>query len=181
MAGQSKTNRGPSAGPENRAALVAAARVIFGQNGVDAPLSSVAKLAGVGQGSLYRHFPDRVSLVFAVFDENMSEIEAAASRPDTTVRELADLITHQTEGIAALIGITDGDARLGDLETRLREALAPKWEDAQRSGVVGNGASLDELMMAIAMVAAVVTHASEGDRHKVASAAWDLLRPGLSR
>ena len=42
---------------------------MFAEGGVDAPLSAVAKLAGVGQGSLYRHFPDRGALALAVFGE----------------------------------------------------------------------------------------------------------------
>ena len=57
-----KANRGPSAGPENRRALIAAARAVFAESGYSAPLSAVARRAGVGQGSLYRHFPDRVAL-----------------------------------------------------------------------------------------------------------------------
>ncbi|MEV6041596.1 helix-turn-helix domain-containing protein [Nonomuraea sp. NPDC052116] len=37
--------------------------------GYDAPLSLVARTAGVGQGGLYRHFPDRLGLVLAVFND----------------------------------------------------------------------------------------------------------------
>lgn len=181
MSTRAKTNRGPVAGPENRAALIAAAREIFGSDGVDAPLSSIAKRAGVGQGSLYRHFPDRASLILAVFDENMREIEQAAAQPETTLRSLADLVTHQTEGVAPLIGVTDGDERLRELEDRLRAAFTPKWNEAQRLGTVGTHATMNDLMMAIAMVATVVTHAAEPERHAVATAAWELLRPGLNR
>ncbi|MFB9629003.1 TetR/AcrR family transcriptional regulator [Nonomuraea helvata] len=60
-AGRGSTNRGPGAAVRNRAALIAAAREVFAAAGYDAPLSMVARVAGVGQGSLYRHFPDRVS------------------------------------------------------------------------------------------------------------------------
>lgn len=176
-----KANRGPSAGPGNRAALIAAARIVFGENGVDAPLSSVAKLANVGQGSLYRHFPDRVALIFAVFDENMQEIEQFAQRPEVTLRDIADLITHQTEGIAPLIGLADGDERLGALESRLRAAIAPKWSHAKLTNDIGADTSIDQFMMAIGMVAAVITRVPASERHVAATAAWDLLRPGLSR
>ena len=43
----------------------------------------VAKKAGVGQGSLYRHFPDRVSLALAVFEDNVAELEVMAAEMGT--------------------------------------------------------------------------------------------------
>jgi AcrR family transcriptional regulator len=70
-----KANRGPAAGPENRRALIAAAREVYATEGLNAPFSAVAKRAGVGQGSLYRHFPDRKALAVAVFEENLVDIE----------------------------------------------------------------------------------------------------------
>src|SRR6188472_1508327 len=79
-----KPNRGPSAGPGNRRALIAAAREVFATEGLQAPFSAVAKKAGVGQGSLYRHFPDRLSLAVAVFDENLDELELAVEPADAT-------------------------------------------------------------------------------------------------
>lgn len=50
----------------NRAKIVEAARVAFRTRGLDAPLDDIAKAAGVGAGTLYRHFPTRESLVDAV-------------------------------------------------------------------------------------------------------------------
>ena len=70
--------------------MINAAREVFGESGLTAPLNSVAKRAGVGQGSLYRHFPDRVSLAVAVFDDNIGELEAIADRPDSTLDDLFD-------------------------------------------------------------------------------------------
>lgn len=174
-----KANRGPAAGPLNRASLIDAARTVFGEQGVDAPLSSVAKSAGVGQGSLYRHFPDRASLVFAVFDKNMEIIEEFAAREDSTLREVTDLITHHTEGVSRMIAIAEGDPRLGALESRLRTALAPKWAAAQQDGSAGSSASLDDLILAIAMVSALVSHSPSESRHFTVGAAWELLRRGL--
>ena len=46
----------------NRDLLVAAAREVLAEQGLDAPMSAVAKRAGVGQGTLYRHLPDRLTL-----------------------------------------------------------------------------------------------------------------------
>jgi AcrR family transcriptional regulator len=51
----------------NRDAILAAARTAFAAQGLDAPLESVARQAGVAIGTLYRHFPCRLDLVEAVF------------------------------------------------------------------------------------------------------------------
>lgn len=64
----------------NRAALVAAAVEVFGQRGLDAPLDGIASAAGVGNATLYRHFPTRRDLVQAVFAEEMTRYAAAVER-----------------------------------------------------------------------------------------------------
>ncbi|WP_062132264.1 TetR/AcrR family transcriptional regulator [Demequina aestuarii] len=183
MATPRGTNRGPSAGPQNRAALVAAARTVFDERGVDAPLSAVAKLAGVGQGSLYRHFPDRISLTVAVFEENLVEIERLSERPGSTMRDVLDLVTHQAEAASAFIetiAVARADARVAGFDARLRAVLARKWSEAAASGVGrAPGASVDDLMLAVAMVAMAVSHAPRSERHAVAERAWHLLAPGL--
>ena len=56
-------------------ALLEAAKTVFDTSGVDAPAKEIADLAGVGVGTLYRHFPQRSDLVKAVFQR---EIDACA-------------------------------------------------------------------------------------------------------
>ncbi len=57
----------------NRATLVAAAREVFTERGSEASLEEIARRAGVGVGTLYRHFPTRQALIEAVYVE---EVEA---------------------------------------------------------------------------------------------------------
>jgi AcrR family transcriptional regulator len=70
----------------NRDAIVAAARTVFGELGLDAPLDEIARTAGVGNATLYRRFPTRADLVAAVFADQLrahtEAIEAAAAEPD---------------------------------------------------------------------------------------------------
>jgi AcrR family transcriptional regulator len=70
----------------NRRALLDAARAAFEQQGVTASLDDVAKAAGVGPGTLYRHFPTRDHLVLAVIDEGLVAIadfgDALLADPD---------------------------------------------------------------------------------------------------
>ena len=59
--------------------LVAAARAVFTEDGTSAPLEDVAERAGVGIGTLYRHFPTRQALLEAVY---VDEVEAMARAAD---------------------------------------------------------------------------------------------------
>src|SRR5580700_2109178 len=52
---------------QNRARLITAATQAFAEKGADAPLEDIARRAGVGIGTLYRHFPSRLDLQAAVF------------------------------------------------------------------------------------------------------------------
>ncbi len=74
-----RTNRGPAAAAANRRALLDSARRLFAERGYDVPLSAIARDAGVGQGSLYRHFPTRLDLAFAIFEDNYAELERIAT------------------------------------------------------------------------------------------------------
>lgn len=178
----SKANRGPAAAADNRAALVEAARVVFAEQGARAPLSAVARRAGVGQAVLYRHFPTREALAQTVFDQNMSEIEALAAAPAVRLRDVTDLITHQVEGTAAVVAhfASDEDSPYQrELLRRLKAALAPVRERAVEAGELDASTSIDDLVMAVGMVTALLTRTPPARRHERAEAAWRLLLHGL--
>jgi AcrR family transcriptional regulator len=58
--------------------LVAAARQVFAEHGGGASMEAIAKEAGVGVGTLYRHFPKRIDIVEAVYREDVDELVAVA-------------------------------------------------------------------------------------------------------
>lgn len=62
----------------NRAKLIDAGREVFTEQGPDASLEEVARRAGVGIGTLYRHFPSRDALIEAVYASHIDELLAAA-------------------------------------------------------------------------------------------------------
>jgi AcrR family transcriptional regulator len=70
----------------NHQRLVDAAREVFSEQGVDAPLEAIARRAGVGIATLYRHFATREALVEAILERRIGDVvavaEAAAARPD---------------------------------------------------------------------------------------------------
>lgn len=76
-----KANRRPRADSErNRQRLLAAARAVFGAGGPGASLEAVARTAGVGIGTLYRHFPTREALFEAVYRHEVDDLVALADR-----------------------------------------------------------------------------------------------------
>lgn len=70
----------------NRLRIIEAARSVFAERGLDAPLDAIAERAGVGQATLYRRFPRREDLVVACFSPKLAEyadaVEEALHAPD---------------------------------------------------------------------------------------------------
>ncbi len=64
----------------NRAQLIVTAKAAFTERGADAPLEDIARGAGVGIGTLYRHFPTRAALLAAVYRREVEQLAAAADR-----------------------------------------------------------------------------------------------------
>lgn len=177
----SRANRGPAAGPSNRRALIAAAREVYAEAGLSAPFSQVAKRAGVGQGSLYRHFPDRTALALAVFDENITELEAFAAEPGRTVDDLLDLVADQViVSIAFIELLTDRpeEGRVFGLGERFRDVVARLLE---RQHAAGDAASveIEDVLLATEMLAFVLARTPKERRADVAARARRLLHGAL--
>ena len=64
----------------NRDRIVEAARAVFREQGYDASLDEVAKRAGVGAGTLYRHFPTRENLLDAIMQSWVDQVDEAAAK-----------------------------------------------------------------------------------------------------
>jgi AcrR family transcriptional regulator len=182
MTAPRKANRGPGAARENRLALIAAAAEVFAEQGIGAPLSAVAKRAGVGQGSLYRHFPDRVSLALAAFEANVAEIETMSIDAACGLDDLLAAITRQMVDSVAFVDIltaSDVNPQLEAIHDRVRAALAGAVDDPRRAGAIGEGVTVDDIMLAIGMVASLVAKVPEAKRRTTAEAAWSLLDRAL--
>lgn len=177
-----RPNRGPSAAAENRAALIAAAREVFATAGFDAPLSMVSRSAGVGQGSLYRHFPDRISLALAVFEDGVAALEELAAKPGTTLADVFALITEQAIASTAfidMVSVPPADPRVLVVRDRVAELLAGPLSKARRDGDVREDVTTEDLVMAVGMLAGVLRSTSPPDRQRAAERVWRLLRRGL--
>lgn len=176
-----RPNRGPSAAAENRAALIAAARRWFATEGYDVPLTSIARTAGVGQGSLYRHFPDRASLALAVFEEGVEELEGLAARPGTTLDDVLALMTRQAIASTAFVDMVSAsaDARFVRVRERVVEALREPLARARQAGRVHDYVTTDDLVTAIGLIAALLAKLPAAERRETAERAWLLLFRGM--
>ena len=129
----------------NRRALVDAAKRVFGRRGLDAPLDEIARQAGIGNATLYRHFPSRCALIAAVFADTLEDVVAACDRalanPDPWAgfrehvlflcrmqaedRGLADLLTMRVTGAPALERLRErAFASFNEVAARAKEAGA---------------------------------------------------------
>jgi AcrR family transcriptional regulator len=141
--------------------LLEAAKAVFATSGVDAPAKEIADLAGVGVGTLYRHFPQRSDLVKAVFQRGVDACADAApalAAAGDPAAALAAWLHRYTEflatkrGLAAALHSGDPafDALPGYFTGRLEPALGSLLEAAAASGEIRADISPLELLHAVA-------------------------------
>lgn len=179
MSTHSRHNRGPAAGPDNRRALIAAAREVYAEAGLSAPFNAVARKAGVGQGSLYRHFPDRTTLAAAVFDENLAELEAVMAAPERTLDDFLDVIVEQALVSAALIELLTQDLhdpRVLHLGIRLQGVVADVVTRERAAGRIAAGIDTADVLLATEMLAAAIARSDAEARSDVAARARAIFR-----
>lgn len=140
--------------------LVAAARSVFGAEGVGASMEAVARDAGVGVGTLYRHFPRRIDLVEAVYRDDVEELCRTAEQAagelepwEAVVAFLEAFVQYAMVKRTLLTELREAFDKNPDLKLRTREriesAMGLVMDRAQACGVVRpdvNGADLMQLV-----------------------------------
>lgn len=145
----------------NLDSLLDAAKTVFGRSGVDAPAKEIADLAGVGVGTLYRHFPQRSDLVTAVFRHEVDACADAAPALAATHKPgdaLARWLDRYTEFLATKRGLAPAlhsgdpafDALPGYFMQRFGPTLAALLDAAAASGEIRAGVSAKDLLHAVA-------------------------------
>jgi AcrR family transcriptional regulator len=170
----------------NRDSIVSAARQVFASVGFDAPLDAVARRAGVGRGTLYRHFPDRHALAVAIFEENVREIERAAESAvdgpggfDVLLRSVVEQQVRSPGLVPAVLSGTE-TSELRAMGVRVACAFAAPLRRAQEAGSVRSDLTTADVVVIVRMVTAVVdAERDEGRRRLAAARALDLLGRGL--
>lgn len=145
----------------NQQTLLEAAAEVFVSFGVDAPIREIAAKAGVGLGTIYRHFPNRADLVVAVYRHQVEACAEAgpalladAESPLAALRQWADLFVDflvTKHGLAnAMQSDSSGfDALHAYFLDRLVPVCAQLLEAAADAGEIGPGTQAYELMRGI--------------------------------
>ncbi|NEW93660.1 TetR/AcrR family transcriptional regulator [Rhodopseudomonas sp. BR0M22] len=163
----------------NLKTLIKAALDVFAASGVDAPVREIAEKAGVGVGTLYRHFPQRSDLIVAVF---RSGVDCCADAAETLAEEhppleaLSRWMQHYVDFIATKRGLAaalySGNPAYDNLpayfEQRLVPALKSLLDKAGAAGEVRRDVDPFDLLRAVAQLSNSAPGDSEHTRRMVA-------------
>ena len=168
----------------NHEKLVASARTLFTEKSTSAPLEEVAERAGVGIGTLYRHFPTRQALLEAVYvDEVEAMARAAADLAALPPWDALSQWLHQYVGFAATkralneaLMETDPDSNvLLTCRTAIVNAGTTLLERAQRAGVVRADTNVVDVVRMVGGIALVPTE-DPAQKERLLELALDGLR-----
>jgi AcrR family transcriptional regulator len=156
-----KTARRPRAdGLRNRERVLEAAKAVFSAGGPDASLEAVAKGAGVGIGTLYRHFPTREALFEAVYRREVQQLADLAEQlklEATPAEALRRWLRSNVEFVATKRGMSaalalaaHGSSELSAFSfDRLTRAVGELLERAVAAGEIRADISAEDLLRAL--------------------------------
>jgi AcrR family transcriptional regulator len=163
MSGGSATNlRKPRADAvRNRERVLEAAKAVFSAGGPDASLEAVARRAGVGIGTLYRHFPTREALFEAVYRrevEQLGELAEQLKREPQPVEALRRWLRSNVEFVATKKGMSTALALAAHGKSseliafsfeRLTKAVGALLDRAVAAGEIRADVSAEDLLRAL--------------------------------
>jgi AcrR family transcriptional regulator len=173
----------------NIGSLLEAAKKVFGTSGVDAPAKEIADLAGVGVGTLYRHFPQRSDLVKAVFQREVDACADAAPAlraahlPGAALEKWLHRYTEfiaTKRGLAAALHSGDPafDALPGYFMQRLGPALGSLLDAAAAAGEIRADIGAEDLLFAVANLCLPVNDEGPAYSQRMVGLLVDGLRHG---
>ena len=167
--------------------VLAAAREAFAEGGESTALEEIARRAGVGIGTLYRHFPNRQALLETLYVDEVEEMCRSAAEFDGSDpwealngwfgRFIAYIGTKRALA-AELLNYLDQDAPLFQVcRTSLFEAGEPLLSSAQEAGVVRPDVTIGEVIQMVVGIAKIPTSDPMQNAH-ILRIALDGLRYG---
>jgi AcrR family transcriptional regulator len=173
----------------NRDRVLQAARSAFGAEGSDVSLDEIARRAGVGAGTVYRHFPTKEALFEAVVIDRIGELvdeaRALSDDPDPgrAFSSFVELLAREGALKRDLVEALAQDGihlKLGEapIVRALIDVLAELLRRAQRSGAVRRDISVDDVMALLTGAAYAICHSRADDEQsgRLLSIMYDGLR-----
>jgi len=154
----------------NVLALLDAARSVFASSGVDAPAKEITDRAGVGVGTLYRHFPRRSDLIVAFLQHEIDDCIAAAEMFATTLgpwQALLAWIDRFTLLVGTKTGLASamhsGDPAYDDLPQHILDQLVPAGQALISTAVAAGFARDDVSARDVLTTVALISHPIRGE------------------
>lgn len=177
----------------NRDALIEAAAAAFATHGADASLEEIARQAGVGIGTLYRHFPTREHLVEVVYRREVESLCAAADElalrhpPDAALEQwmqrFVDYIATK-RGLATSLRIllNTNSTLFSDMSSRVTLALRQLIEAAVADGSIRSDVDASDVLHALGGIYSAPDTKDWRDRsRRLVSLLMDGLRFGATK
>jgi AcrR family transcriptional regulator len=178
----------------NRARVLEAAEAVFAANGLSTPVEEIARHAGVGVGTVYRHFPTKEALFEAILVrrfERLAEEADSLSSASNAGTAFFELFRRMVEEAAAKKAFADALARAGvDVKAatsaagqELLRALGALLARAQRAGAVRDDVDLEQVIVVLVGACLAAEHANldRGLQARALAIVFDGLRPPGSR
>jgi AcrR family transcriptional regulator len=172
----------------NKKLIVQAAREVFATAGLAASIDEIAQRAGVGTGTLYRHFPTKEALFEAIVIGRVEELVEEARRliagsdPKTAFFELLSQLVRHGEGHKDLMDALGKQSF--DLQKAVPELLAEMWnalgqllEQAQQVGTVRRDVQLSHVQALVSAACTVLDRQDGGDG--LERVVWTVISDGL--
>jgi AcrR family transcriptional regulator len=177
----------------NRELLITAAREVFARRGIEASLDDVARHAGVGVGTAYRHFANKYELLSAIMAQSIDDFVAAIESTLDIEDPWAALVAFFEAGLTVqtrdrglrevLFGLHDAET-MTDVQDRLMGPIGTLLRRAKKAGVVRKDLDTSDLGMIVTMICA--TSDIAGDVHpdlwcRYLDLCLEGLKPGAAR
>jgi AcrR family transcriptional regulator len=187
---KSKPSAEPSCPPEpklradarrNREKVLRAAREAFAESGYEVPLDEIAARAGVGAGTVYRHFPSKEALFEAVTRARVEDLiadaqqRAAAAEPGPA---FFGFLLRLADEAAAKRDLPQAIAVPGTVQDEMRSSLGLLLRNAQNAGAVRPGVTATDLVVLLkGMLVSLQQDPDPGLRDRIVTIIADGLRP----
>ena len=185
------TRRRRADAERNVGALLDAAKAVFATSGVDAPAKEITDRAGVGVGTLYRHFPQRSDLVLAVMKHEIdacADAGPALSAANPPGAALTKWVHRYTELVATKAGLASAlqsadaahEAMRVHFYARMTPVLETLMEAARAAGEIRTDVTATDILHAVPLLCQPVPGESPGYGLRLVGIFIDGLRPGAA-
>ncbi len=172
----------------NRTRILEAAEVVFAAEGIEVPVDTIAEKAGVGVGTLYRHFPTKEKLCEAILMDRLTDLtldaRALADAPDPATAFFG-FLEHVVEQGAAkrdlLVAVAGAglefELAAAEVKDGLREAIGVLLRRAQSVGAVRPDVTAVTVMSLVGATCQAAAHADASPVGDLLGIVCDGLRP----